>query len=145
MNYAMRYRGVVVEDVPGAPWMAAWGWRGAGHKHFALMRALPGYASDELRLACLDSLVADVFGVCDLCGAVAPTPPQMKTAPPGENTLSFVPLPHRDGCPCADDQLRWLDIRDSPDGFGTPADFSEESTDALAAYVNEVLGQSVPS
>lgn len=144
MNHPMRYRGTIVEDVPGAPWMAAWGWRNDGAKHFALMRALPDYSSDELRLACLDSLVAEVFGVCDLCDAVASTPPELKTAPPGQQFLSMVPLPHCDDCPCGDEQLRRLDVRDSPDGLGTPTDFSEQATDAVAAWVNEALGQTVP-
>lgn len=115
--------------------MVAYGRRDNGRAHFALMRACPGYASDELRLACWDSLVADVFGVCDLCGVVAATPPELKVASPDQNFVASVPMLHRDDCPCAGERLQALDRRDSPDGLGTNANFS----DAAAAAINRFL------
>lgn len=135
MNNPIRYRGAVVEDVPGAPWMVAYGRRDSGRAHFALMRACPGYASDELRLACWDSLVADVFGVCDLCGAVAAIPPELKVASPDQSFVTSVPMPHRDDCPCACERLQVLDRRDSPDGLGTAADLSDEAAAAINRFL----------
>jgi hypothetical protein len=140
VNGAIRYRGIVIEDVPGAPWTVGYGWRDSGVLNFAVIRASPGYCSDELRLACWDSLVASVQGVCDLCGAVASTPPELKTAPPDARGFAGrCLLIHRDGCLCSDERLEELDRRDSPDGLGTPTDFSEESQNTLAAFLTVAM------
>lgn len=136
MNGAIRYRGVVIEDVPGAPWTVGYGWRDDGVLHFAVIRACPDYVSDELCLACWDTLVASVTGACDLCGAVAPTPPEVKTAPSDcRGYTGRCLMVHRPGCPCSDARLEELDRRDSPDGLGTPPDYSERSQDVLAAFL----------
>ncbi|GAA2034578.1 hypothetical protein GCM10009839_38890 [Catenulispora yoronensis] len=136
MTGPIRYRGVVIEDVPGAPWMVAYGWRDNVNRHFAVMRACPSYSSDELRLACWDSLVATVYGTCDLCGAVASTPAEAKVEPSdGSGFTGRCLLAHRDGCSCSDERLEDLDRRDSPDGQGTPPDYSDQSVDVLAAFL----------
>lgn len=135
----IRYRGVVIERIPDAPWLAAYGRRDSSRVHFALLRACPDYASDELLLASWDSLVADVFGTCDLCGAIAPTPPELKVASPDQSFVTAAPMPHRDDCPCAGERLQALDRRDSPDGLGTDADLSDQAAAAINRFLTVAM------
>jgi hypothetical protein len=146
VNGAARYRGITIEPVPDAPWLVGYGWRHAGILHYAVIRACPDYSSDELRTACWNTLVASVMGECDLCGAVAPIPAELKTAPAGIRGWGGQdPLTHRDGCPCSGECLDALDQRDSPDGQGAPMDFSEESRHALVVFVNAVMERYAPA
>lgn len=140
MNNPIRYRGTVIEDVPGAPWTFAYGWPEANRLNFAVRPVIPDYASDELRFACWNYLAASVFGACHLCEAAASTLPAVKTAGPGVHSfVSDTLVRHEDWCPCSNDRIGELDRRDSPDGLGTPADWSEESTDALMAFLRTAV------
>lgn len=137
MTGAIRYRNAVIEDVPGASWTVAWGWRNSGAQYVSVTRACPDYTSDELRRAVWDALVAEVFGKCSRCGAVAGTDRELKTASADQRVfLGGCPVPHRAGCPCSNGRIQALDRRDSPDGLGTPLDMSEASQNVLAEFLN---------
>lgn len=136
MNHPIRYRGIVIEDVPGAPWTFGYGNPQPNVLNFAVRAVIPDYASDEMRLACWDNLVASIFGTCDLCKATAPTPAALKTAPPdARGYIGGCLLVHHDDCQCGDDRIAWLDLRDDPAGLGMEPDMSERSLVVLADYL----------
>lgn len=129
---------ITIEQVEGARWTIAWH---PASTHVAVTPALPPYASPELATAWRDRMAATIAQRCHLCDAVADTPAEVKTAPPGETFTGRAQLEHTPDCPCSNSAMADLEVACSPFGTIEQPNMSDEAIERLGAHLRRVNTQ----